>query len=101
MKKLKTPEIRGEEPNVRARNPWGVLHNHRCIIRFWQKNGMFYKQKLKHSCHFFANAHEISYKSNIIRRNGYTWKYLRKMRKGNKLKKRRKIWSENISKDKP
>ena len=48
---------------------------------------MFYKQKLKHSYHFFANAHEISYKSNIIRRNGYTWKCLRKMRKGNKLKK--------------
>ena len=90
MKKLKTPEIRGEEPNVRARNPWGVLHNHHCIIRFWQKNGMFYKQKLKHSCHFFANAYEISYK------NKNTWKYLRKMRKGNKFKKRRKIWSENI-----
>ena len=63
---------------------------------------MFYKQKLKHSYHFFANAHEISHKSNIIRRNGYTWKCLRKMRRGNELKKKkRKILSENIFKDKP
>ena len=80
----KTHEIRGDEPNVHVRSLWGVLLIHSRIIE--KKNN--------------ANALESSYKSKIIRRNGYTGKYLKKMRKGNEYKKRKteKVLSKTFSK---
>lgn len=83
----KTHEIRGEEPNVHVRSLWGVLLIHSRIIGHW---------KNKHN----ADALESSYKSKIIRRNGDTGKYLKKMRKGNEYKKRKteKVLSKTFSK---